>query len=317
MKLKLLIKEIVKQLIKEDENFAQPLKFWWMDPHNEFHKVKFEEHRYWAEEYLKNHGYPIVDKQNIYGMMYKLGFIRVGKTMYGNEVVLSYQYSKEKILNPKQKSKLKDLAITERCNFLNDEVIGGEIKLDIPVDDIGGVTENMTYDDLLKLTDKTPKSPEDDTSRIDRAKTVRARSIPVTMEENMEQWNFRYRSNPSKSNPESSFEGNITFLKGEVDKSDDAMKLECKVDCGCRDYKYRFAYNNFKQGAGKIGPDSLNKCINRSPQPAYDIGEGLCKHLVALRGYLQTKIAATQKSNLFEALNEVSKQGPFNITYYD
>lgn len=177
--------------------------------------------------------------------------------------------------------------------------------------------ENMTYDDLLKLTDKTPRSPDDDTSRIDRAKTVRARSIPVSMEENMEQWNFRYKSNPSRSNPESSFEGNITFLKGEVDKNDDAMKLECKVDCGCRDYKYRFAHNNFKQGAGDIGPDSLNKCINRSPQQPYDIGEGLCKHLVALRGYLQTKIAATQKSNLFEAINEVSKQGPFNITYYD
>ena len=188
-----------------------------------------------------------------------------------------------------------------------------EIRLEPPVDVT--VRENMTYDELLKLTDKTPKSPEDGTSRMDRSKNVRSRSIPVSVEENMEQWNFRYKSNPSVT--KKPFEGTITFLKGEVDKGDDAMELECKVDCGCPDYMYKFAYNNTKQGAGQIGPDSLNKCINRSPQPAYNIGEGLCKHLVALRGYLQTKIASTQKSNLFEAINEVAKQGPFNITYYD
>jgi len=175
--------------------------------------------------------------------------------------------------------------------------------------------EEMSYDQLLKLTDKTPKSPEDGTSRIDRSKNVRARSIPVSTEENKEQWNFRYKSNPSVTNKP--FEGNIMFLKGEVGNKDDAAQLQCKVDCSCPDYRYKFAYNNFKQGAGEIGPNSLNKCINRSPQPAYDIGEGLCKHLVALRGYLQTKIKSTQKSNLFEAINEVAKQGPFNITYYD
>ena len=179
----------------------------------------------------------------------------------------------------------------------------------------GKLTENMTYDQLLKLTASTPRSPDDNTNRIDRAKNVRARSIPVSMEENMEQWNFRYKSNPSVTNKP--FEGQITFLKGDVERKDDAMELECKVDCGCPDYRYKFAYNNYKQGAGDIGPDTLNKCINQAPQKPYDIGEGLCKHLTALRGYLQTKIAATQKSNLFEAINEVAQQGPFNITYYD
>ena len=177
------------------------------------------------------------------------------------------------------------------------------------------VSENMTYDQLLKLTASTPRSPDDNTNRIDRAKNVRARSIPVSVEEGKEQWNFRYKSNPSVTNKP--FEGQITFLKGDVERKDDAMELECKVDCGCPDYRYKFAYNNFKQGAGDIGPDSLNKCINRAPQHAYDIGEGLCKHLAALRGYLQTKISSTRKSNLFEAISEVAKQGPFNITYYD
>ena len=93
--------------------------------------------------------------------------------------------------------------------------------------------------------------------------------------------------------------------------------MECKVDCGCPDYMYKFAHNNFKQGAGDIGPDSLNKCINRPPQPAYDIGEGLCKHLAALRNYLKTKISSTKKSNLFESLNEVYRQGPFIVKYHD
>ena len=204
---------------------------------------------------------------------------------------------------------MRDWAIEQKCAYLQDDVTRKEETLN------ENVNENLTYDQLLKLTDKTPKSPEDGTTRIDRAKNVRARSIPVTTEENMEQWNFRYKSNPSVT--EKPFEGNITFLKGQVGSKDDAAQLECKVDCSCPDYRYKFAYNNFKQGAGDIGPDTLNKCINRAPQSAYDIGEGLCKHLTALRGYLQTKITSTKRSNLFEAVADVVKQGPFNITYYD
>jgi hypothetical protein len=96
------------------------------------------------------------------------------------------------------------------------------------------------------------------------------------------------------------------------------MKMKCKVDCGCPDYRFRWAYKNYEQGAGKIGPDSLNKCINRSPKPAYDEGHpGLCKHLTALGRFLKTKIQATKKSNLFEAIDDVARQGPFNVTYYD
>ena len=101
--------------------------------------------------------------------------------------------------------------------------------------------ENMTYDELLQLTAKTPRSPEDDTNRIDRSKTVNVRSLPVSVEEDNEQWNFRYKSDRATGNPGDPLEGNILFLKGNVERNDDAAQLECKVDCSCLDYKYRWA----------------------------------------------------------------------------
>ena len=180
------------------------------------------------------------------------------------------------------------------------------------------VDENMSYEDLLKLTAKTPESPEDGTTRIDRAKNVRVRSIPVSTEGDSEQWNFRYKSDKLSGNPGKPLQGHITFLKGEVGPDDDASILECKVDCSCPDYKYRFAANNHAQGASDVGPGSLNQAINRRPQPVYNIGAGLCKHLSSLAKYLETKIPSTvKKSNLFETIGNIARQGPFNITYYD
>lgn len=179
------------------------------------------------------------------------------------------------------------------------------------------VNEEMSYKNLLDLTAKTPRSPDDGSNRLDRSKNVRARSLPVSVEEGMEQWNFRYKSSPQASVTNQPFEGHITFIKGDVNNPDDAEDLACKVDCSCPDYKYKFAYNNYKKGAGDIGPDSLNQCINRPPRPPYNIGEGLCKHLSALANYLNTKVKSTKQSNLFEAVKQVADQGPFEIMYYD
>ncbi len=187
------------------------------------------------------------------------------------------------------------------------ESIIKEIRLEPPVDNLPDVNETMTYNDLLKLADK---------GRKDRSKNVKVRSIPVSLEDGKESWNFSYKSDPSVTdNP---FRGSIKFFKEIKSKdNENVADLPCKVDCSCPDYLYRWAWNNASQNAGEIGPKSLNKCINRRPKPAYYHGEGICKHLIALSGYLKTKIMATRKSNLFEAINEVAKQGPFNITYYD
>jgi len=94
-----------------------------------------------------------------------------------------------------------------------------------------------------------------------------------------------------------------------VKAGEDAQEIPCHVDCTCPDYMYRWAYNNSQVNAGKIGPDSWNKCLNRSPRE--DLGQGLCKHLISLEGYLRTKIHGDQhprlwsqkKSNLFESGN--------------
>lgn len=169
--------------------------------------------------------------------------------------------------------------------------------------------KKMSFDDLLQAT--TP-------ARKEKAQGhVRNRSIPVSVEEGNEAWNFRYRSDRQTGDPGEPYQGRITFLKGEVGSGDSAKDLQCEVDCECKDYMYRFAYNNAESGAGKVGNDTLSGVINRKPKPAYDYGIGLCKHLASLRKYLQTKIASTRKSNLFEAVDEVAKQGPFTISYYD
>jgi hypothetical protein len=168
-------------------------------------------------------------------------------------------------------------------------------------DDKDPINENMTYNELLKQVDN---------GRKDRAKTVRTRSIPVSVDEGQESWNFRYKSNPSVTGK--GFQGQITFFK-ELSNKDNAADIPCKVDCGCPDFMYRFAYNDAEEDASQIGQNSLNKCINQKPQPAYDFGVGLCKHLVALGDYLKTSISNTKKSNLFEAIGDVAKNKNFNI----
>lgn len=398
--LKLLLKEIAKHVLKET---SVGIKYWWMDPHYEFHEVPFEQHRYWAEDYLKKRGYIIDDRSDIYKMMYDVGFVRAVKMNYQGDIVFSYSYSKTRPLTPKQLQKLRDKAIEERCNWIvddntsrekplqlteeiknekqkqqiiknliprlkDDNVIitvnnfpelpdAGYVQVDFvikgrnilstnaenmialgfkmpPTKDLkrlptgkykmsdlkGKLTENMSYSELLALTDKTPRSPDDGTNRIERSRNVRVRNLPVSVEEGLEQWNFRYKSAPRTGNPGLPLEGHIAFLKGDVSNKDSAEDLDVKVDCSCRDYKYKFAHNNYKQGAGDIGPNSLNGAINRPPKPAYDIGEGLCKHLTALSKYLQTQVKTAKParpSNLFEAIGEIAKRGPFTVTYYD
>ena len=312
--LKLLLKEIVQQVL-EPEDSLEEIPYdkpygGWLDPDLNFHEVDIEGHRSWALTYLKAHTpkKQFSVEETTYDKMYKLGFIRViisGDTLY-------YEYEEGHLPAPRKIKALKDFAVEYRCTFIKDdrtkktEDLLQEIKSNPPVTII--VNETMTYKELLSLT-------TDD--RKERAANVNVRSIPVSVEEGQEQWNFRYKSSPQTTVTDEPFEGHILFLKGEVEKGDNAMDLECKVDCGCPDFMYRFAYNDTQKGASDVGPDSLSGCANRRPKPAYDYGEGLCKHLTALGRYLRTKIAATKKSNLFEAINDVAGQGPFNITYYD
>ena len=165
--------------------------------------------------------------------------------------------------------------------------------------------ETLSFNDLLKTVD---------TGRKERSRQVRSRSIPVSVDENQESWNFRYKSNPSVTDTQ--FQGKITFFK-EVNNGEDVSDIPCKVDCECPDFRYRFAYNDAEKDAADIGNKTLNRCTNQKPQPAYDYGIGMCKHLTALSSYLNTQIKNTKKSNLFEAMSEVSRQKNFEVPYYD
>lgn len=166
------------------------------------------------------------------------------------------------------------------------------------------LNETLSYNQLMKYVDD---------GRKERSDHVRERSLPVSVDENEESWNFRYKSNPSVT--DQPFQGQITFFK-EVSSKDNVADLPCKVDCGCPDFKFRWAYNDTEKDASQIGSDSLNKCINRKPQPAYNQGVGMCKHLVSLSEYLKTKIRNTGKSNLFEAMSDfTSKNKNFIIAY--
>lgn len=435
--LKLILKEIIKEIefmneisydIDDEPEINDDNYGGWLDPNGKFHAVKFEEHRYWAEAYLKKMGYN--DIKDVYNAMYKLGFVRVVKQQFGGDTMLSFQYTLQHPINSKQLKAIKDLSIEEHCDYLVDETTHREMRLkevtalkearepfvpnsgevrwwmdtkgkiydvskvghsvwgakyitdkygkDSPTGEyanssfgapyellfgvgwvrllyIGSehvfiyeydkkhpsmiqmsnikklakkygakeiynqrtlipeplyedIKEDMSYDDLLKLT-----TPE----RKDRASNVTTRSLPVSTENGLETWNFRYKSSPQTTTTDKPFRGSISFIKGNVGQNDDAMKMKCKVDCECPDFMYRFAYNDASKGASQVGPDSLSGCANRRPKPAYDYGEGLCKHLTALGRFLKTKIQATKKSNLFEALDDITNQGPFNVTYYD
>jgi hypothetical protein len=173
--------------------------------------------------------------------------------------------------------------------------------------DAHSLNEKMSFKDLFNVS-----TPE----RIQRSKSdVRVRPLRVvTLDEN-EAWTFSYKSNPSVTGKP--HKGYIKFFKEHVEQGENAEDLECIVDCTCPDFMYRYAYNDTRKDASVVGPKSWSKCINRAPKPAYNFGEGMCKHLLALQGYLKTKIQPTQtRSNLFETLNGMMGKH-FDVNYND
>ena len=132
-----------------------------------------------------------------------------------------------------------------------------------------------------------------ESGRKDRADDVRAKPMRVTTMDENEAWTFSYKSNPSTTGKR--WHGYIQFNKANVAEEDDPLKLKCMVDCDCPDYRYRYAYNNAKGGAGRIGkhPDwpygnenNGQKWRPRSQGGVGNYGMGMCKHLLALGEYL-------------------------------
>ncbi len=142
--------------------------------------------------------------------------------------------------------------------------------------------ERMSFDDLMRVSD--PK-------RKERSTGISTKSLLVNSINDREAWKFSYKTNKNENTTGLRHQGYIYFYKDDIKPGDNALKLDCSVDCSCPDYKFRFAYNNAKNDAGELGVNSLNK--NNGAPPMINIGPGLCKHLIALRDYLLTEAEPT------------------------
>ena len=150
--------------------------------------------------------------------------------------------------------------------------------------------ERMSFRSLLASSEHGRKSRG--------RQNVNARPMRVTTMDGKEAWTFSYKSNPSSTGER--WHGYIQFLKENVSEKDNAEDLDCRVDCDCPDYRYRYAYNNAQANAGRIGksPDwrygnqnNGQKWKPRSQGGVGDYGVGLCKHLCALSEFLKTNIS--------------------------
>jgi len=149
------------------------------------------------------------------------------------------------------------------------------------------LNERRSFNDLLA---------QSDVERAKRADHVRSKSLRVKSIDEQEAWTFSYKSEGIHSTTGDRHQGMIRFFKEDVSSKEDASELECMVDCSCPDYRYRWAYNNAKAGAGQTGGSTLNQSNGAPPQPrprgVGDLGEGLCKHLISLGEYLETTTQA-------------------------
>ncbi len=141
------------------------------------------------------------------------------------------------------------------------------------------IAERMSYADLMSVSDP---------NRKDRAKRIPAKSLVVRADDDREAWKFSYKTPKDESTTGLRHQGFIHFFKDDINSGDNAMQIDCSVDCSCPDYKYRWAYNNARAGAGELGAGALNR--NNGAAPKINLGEGLCKHLLSLKEYLKTKI---------------------------
>lgn len=129
------------------------------------------------------------------------------------------------------------------------------------------------------------------------AHDVDPKSSAVTATDDGEAWTFNYKSHPSTTGQR--WHGFVQFFKEDVSGKDNAMDLECMVDCDCPDYRYRYAYNNKQADVGWTGNNPNWKYSNqnngrkwrpRSQGGVGDYGVGMCKHLCSLSEYLKTVI---------------------------
>lgn len=150
--------------------------------------------------------------------------------------------------------------------------------------------DEVSYKELLRMTDSARKERA---SRIGTKSTGIRSVMDAGAENTTEAWAFSYKTRNPHSTTQRRYHGRIIFSKQNIGPNDAIEDLDCKVHCDCPDYFYRRQYANNKINAGTMDPNILGQQHNnQAPVPGShaDIGPGLCKHLVALSEYLNTKI---------------------------
>jgi hypothetical protein len=139
----------------------------------------------------------------------------------------------------------------------------------------GCLCEALSFAQLFNLSE--PK-------RIVRSNTVKGPPLDVKAFDDAQYHIFNFKSNPSTTGLR--HHGYIKFNKPK--KTEALTEIPCLVDCTCQDYRYRWAWTNKQRGASKVGAGSMNQALNRAPRITNPTNRpGLCKHILALKNYLQ------------------------------
>ena len=135
--------------------------------------------------------------------------------------------------------------------------------------------EALSFSQLFNLSE--PK-------RVVRSKTVKGPPLDIRAFDDAQYHIFNFKSNPSTTGLR--HHGYIKLNRPK--KSEPLTEIPCLVDCTCQDYRYRWAWTNKQRGAGKVGPGSINQAVNKAPRITNPTNRpGLCKHILALKDYLQ------------------------------
>jgi hypothetical protein len=171
------------------------------------------------------------------------------------------------------------------------------------------LTEKMTYRQLFNISTPSRKRRARDMQFVNR--------LPIRSQKTDNYWDFRYKSGSSNNTTGDSYRGRVTFLRDKRSKM--AENVYCEVDCGCPDYRFRWAYANNNRDASPMGRDSINQCNGDRPVLTNPkLQPGLCKHLLALKDQLNKRLTESQESTIEKKLDEVVKKYPeFEITVHD
>jgi hypothetical protein len=190
-------------------------------------------------------------------------FVRLKKSEDKLYRVIIDDYDFYVLANPREEVQLGNLAIK---NAMRRE------------ESVQYLEERMSFRQLMNYSE--PK-------RVIRSLTVHGPPLNIRAVEDGMYYLFNFKSSPSTTGLR--HKGFVKFIKPKQRKP--LMDLDCLVDCTCPDFRYRWAWVDKQKGASRIGPKSMNQCINRAPHITNPAGmPGLCKHILALRNWIDNSL---------------------------